>query len=122
MINFRYFELIAFFYAGIFDQIKQGTAFEMAVNISFDSFWSYPEQENRLSNLILTIHGLNVDYAMNKSFAAKQIEIYENHLEWIKSDDLTRLLEPYELEHFNETIYNLNIEIDRFRKKSDSSK
>lgn len=117
MTNFKYYELIAFFYAGIFDQIKQGVAFEMAVNISVDSFWLYPEQENRLSNLILHIHFLNVKYAMNKSFNANQIEVYKNQLELIKNDDFTEWLKPDELEHLNESIYNLNAEIENFLHK-----
>jgi hypothetical protein len=114
MTTFKYFELIAFFYAGIFEQIKQGIAFDMAVNISFDNLWLFPEHENRLSNLILQTQYLNVKYAMHKSFTPKQIEVYKNQLELVNNEDLVFWLNPDELEHLNETIYNLDSEIDIF--------
>lgn len=119
MTNFKYFELIAFFYTGIFDQIKQGIAFDMAVNISFDCLWLFPEQENRLSNLVVLIQNAHIKYAMNKTFTEKQIEVYKRQLELIKNDDLTTWLSPDELEHFNETVYNLNVEIDDFLQRTD---
>jgi hypothetical protein len=118
MSNFKYYELIAFFYAGIFGQIKQGIAFEMAINVSFDSFWLYPEDDNRLSNLIVLIHYLNVEYATHKVFTEKQVELYKNQLELIKDDDLAIWLKEEELEHLNETILQLNSEIDDFLSKS----
>jgi hypothetical protein len=118
MTDFKYFELIAYFYSGIFGQIKQGIEFDMAVSIKLDSYWFYPETENRLSNLIVLIHCLNVRYAMNKVFTVKQIEVYRNQLELIKDDDLTIWLNQEEIEHLNETISQLNTEIDDFLSKS----
>lgn len=114
MTDFKYYELIAFFYHSIFDQIKQGIAFDMAVNISLDSFWFYPEHEHRLSNLIVLIQSFHVTYAMDKSFTKKEIDVYKNQLELIKNDDLSIWLSPDELEHFNESVFNLNAEIEDF--------
>jgi hypothetical protein len=118
MNRFNYFQLIAYFYNGVFDQIKQGSNFEMAVNQSEDDSWLYPESDNRLSNLVVFIHFLNIKYAMHKTFTAKQIEVYKNQLELIKDDDLSVWLAQEELEHFHETIYNLNAEIDNFLNKA----
>ena len=121
MTDFKYFELIAYFYSSIFAQVKQGIDFDMAVNSTLDGYWSFPEYENRLSNLIVQIQYLNVKFAMNKSFTAKQIEIYKHQLELIKNDDLATWLSLDELEHFNETVYHLNAEIDDFLQKNDPS-
>jgi hypothetical protein len=120
MSNFKYFELIAYFYSSIFAQVKQGIDFDMAVNSRLDDYWFFPEYENRLTNLVVQIQYLNVKFAMNKSFTAKQIEIYKHQLELIKNDDLTAWLSPDELEHFNETVYNLNAEIDDFLQSNPS--
>ncbi|MDX2282360.1 MAG: hypothetical protein NW218_22405 [Saprospiraceae bacterium] len=117
MNRFNYFQLIAYFYNGVFDQIKQGSNFEMAVNQSEDDSWLYPESDNRLSNLVVFIHFLNIKYAMHKTFTAKQIEVYKNQLELIKDDDLSVWLAPEELEHFNETVFLLNYEIETFLQK-----
>lgn len=118
MKTFNYFELIAFFYSGIFNLIKQGSSFDMATNQSQDDFWHYPEIQNRLSNLVTFIHFLNIKYALHKKFTAQQIEVYKHQLELIKNDDLTAWLRPDELEHFNETVYNLNAEIEEFLSKA----
>ncbi|MFM9948080.1 MAG: hypothetical protein ACKV1O_09095 [Saprospiraceae bacterium] len=111
MGNFTYFELIAFFYYGVFDQVKQGTSFEMAVNSSFDNFWSYPEYEHRLPNLIIQIQYLHIKYSFNKSFTSKQVEVYKKQLELIKNDDLSTMLNEDELYHLNELIEILDNEI-----------
>lgn len=117
MESFNYYALIVSFYAGIFDQIKQGIAFEMAAAMSNNDLWAYPEDENRLSNLIVEIHYLNVQYAMNKAFIATQIEFYRDLLESIKEDDLTEWLNEEEIEHLNESILILNSNIDNFYNK-----
>jgi hypothetical protein len=122
MRTFNYFQLIAFFYSGIFDLIKQGSNFEMATNRTLDDFWHYPENENRLSNLVILIQNAHIKYAMYKTFTARQIEVYKHQLELIKDDDLTLCLCPDELEHFNETVYNLNAEIDDFLQRINQSK
>jgi hypothetical protein len=118
MKTFNYFQLIAFFYSGIFDLIKQGSNFDMATNQSQDDFWHYPESDNRLSNLVSFIQFLNIKYALNKTFTERQIEVYRHQLELIKNDDLTTWLSLDELEHFDETVYNLNAEIEDFLSKT----
>lgn len=108
MENFQYFELIAFFYRGIFDQIRQGQSFEQAVNSTLDDFWLYPEHENRLANLIVQIQYLFVIYSMTKSFTPKQIEVYKTQLDLVKNDDLNTWLNQEELAHLNESIIDMN--------------
>jgi hypothetical protein len=122
MKNLKYFELIAYFYSSIFSQMKQGIDFDMALNSRLDDYWFYPEFENRLSNLIVEIQYLNVKYATHKKFTEKQIEGYRHQLELIKNDDLNIWLSPDELEHFNETVYNLNAEIDDFLQRTEPVK
>jgi hypothetical protein len=117
MKKIKYFETIALFYSGIFDQIKQGIDLNSAISIEFDSDWQYPEKENRLSNLIVLIHCLDTVYALHKSFTSKEIELYQEHLAFIKDEDLTQWLDKDELEHFNETVFLLNYEIETFLQK-----
>lgn len=117
MTNFKYFELIAYFYSSIFGQVKQGIDFDMAVNSRLDDYWFFPEYENRLTNLVVQIQYLHIKYAMYKNFTAKQIEGYKTQLELIKDDDLSVWLAPEELEDFNENIFLLNYEIETFLQK-----
>jgi hypothetical protein len=117
MTNFKYFELIAYFYSSIFDQVKQGIDFDMAVNSRLDDYWFFPEYENRLTNLVVGIQYLNVKFAIHKTFTAKQIEVYKTQLELIKDDDLSVWLAQEELEDFNETVFLLNYEIETFLQK-----
>lgn len=117
MENFKYYELIASFYSTIFNIIRQGSEFNMAVNRTLDAYWFYPEPENRLSNLIVLIHCLHVEYAMNKEFTKNQTEFYKKQLESIKEDDLTGWLNEEEIEHLNESILILNSNIDNFYNK-----
>lgn len=117
MKKIKYFETIALFYSGIFDQIKQGIDLNSAISIEFDRSWQYPEKENKLSNLIVLIHYLDTVYALHKSFNIKEIELYKEHLEFIKDEDLIQWLDKDELEDFNENIFLLNYEIETFLQK-----
>lgn len=112
MNDFNYFELIASFYYGIFDQIRQGISIDMSVNQSLDDFWLYPEYDNRLPNLVVLVQYLHIKYSFNKSFTKTQIEIYKNQIELIKNDDLCIWLSSDELNHLNETIKALNSTIE----------
>ena len=58
-------------------------------------------------------------YSLHKSFSKKEIEVFTAYFEWAKYDDLTQWLDSDELEHFNETVYHLNAEIDDFLQKND---
>lgn len=114
MKKIKYFEIIALFYSGIFDQIRQGIDLHSAINIEFDSSQKYPEKENSLSNFIVLIHCLTAVYSLHKSFTKKEIDLFMEYSEYIKHKDLIHWLDKDELEHFNETVYNLNATIEAF--------
>jgi hypothetical protein len=118
MTNLKYYRLIAYFYSTIFDIVKQNVEIDIALSRTLDGYWFYPEDENRLSNLIVVIHFMNVEYAMNKVFTKAQIKLYKDQLELIKDDDLTIWLNEEELTDLNETISQLNTEIDDFLNKN----
>ncbi len=114
MKKINYFEIIALFYSGIFDQIKQGIDFNSAIAIEFDSSWQFPEEEHRLSNFIILIHCLSATYALRKAFTMKEIELFRGYHDITKYEELQLSLNQEELEHLDETIYNLNFEINNF--------
>lgn len=122
MRQIKYFEIIALFYSGVFDQIRQGIDMNSAISIEFDSFWKYPEKENSLSNFIILIHCLNAVYSLHKTFTKKEIELFKEYYELTKNIDLTNWLDIDEIEHFNEKVYNLNSFIDDFVQNADQSK
>lgn len=112
MTNFNYYELLAFFYSGIFKQVKQGIDLDQAIIIIDDAFWMFPEEQYYLNNLIVCIHYMNVAYALEKNFTPKQVEVYKTQLKLVKENvNISEWLTSDEMEHFTETIDQLNYEI-----------
>ena len=119
MDKLNYFQTIAFFYSGIYNQIKQNRTFDQSLYLELDDMWLYPENEYLLNNLIVNIHYLNVIYATKREFTPKQIEVYKNQLKLVqKNTNISEWLTADELEHFNETIDQLNYEIDNWESEN----
>ncbi len=119
MNNINYFQVIAFFYSGIYNQIKQNRTFEQSLHSEHEDMWLYPENENLLNNLIVNIHYLNVIYAMRKNFTIKQIELHKSHLKLVHENiNIQALLSEDEYEHFTETLNQLNYEIENWEREN----
>ena len=119
MYNLNYFQVIAFFYSGIYNQIKQKRTFEQSLNSEFDDMWLYPENEYLLNNLIVIIQYLNVKYATTKKFTSQQIELYKNQLKLVQEKiNLSEGLSEDEMEHFTETLDQLNYEIENWEREN----
>ncbi len=119
MYNLNYFQVIAFFYSGIYNQIKQKRTFEQSLNSEFDDMWLYPENEYLLNNLIVIIQYLNVKYATTKKFTSQQIELYKNQLKLVQEKiNLSEWLSEDEMEHFTETLDQLNYEIENWEREN----
>jgi hypothetical protein len=119
MTNFSYFELIAFFYSGIFKHVKQDTDFDQANIRVYDDLWLFPEEQNYLNNLIVYINYMNVVYILRKRFTTKQIEVYKNQLKLVHENiNIQELLSEDEYEHFIETLNQLNYEIENWGREN----
>lgn len=114
MKNVNYFEVIAFYYRGIYDLIKQGQSFKQAEAISFESFWLYPENENQINNLILLVESINVEFSLTKKFRKQAVDLYKKLNGQIAEMDLTKYLTDNELEVFNESIEVLNADLKEY--------
>jgi hypothetical protein len=62
---------------------------------------------------------MNVVYAINRSFTFKQIEVYKNQLNLVKENiNISDLLTSDEMEHFTETLNQLNYDIENWEREN----
>ena len=119
MANFNYFKEIAFYYTGIFGLMKQGDDIAHANARGGNDYWLFPEEQNYLNNLIILIHYMNVVYALRKNFTIKQIEVYKNQLKLVQDNiTISEWLSSDEIEHFTETVDQLNYEIENWEREN----
>jgi len=118
MTNFKYFELISFYHRSIYDFLSQGESFEMANERAFDDFWDHSNQPSDLQNIIVLIESMNVEYALTKTYRSQPIKMYKELLEKIRSVELSKFMNEYEIEVFQESIEELNNQIEVFLKSN----
>ena len=119
MTSYKYYELIASYYAVIFDCVKQGTNIDQSNIRSYDDLWLFPESENYLHNLVVYIQFMKVIYALRRAFTHKLIEVYKKQLQLVQENiKVSDWLSEEELEHFNETVDQLNYEIENWEREN----
>lgn len=111
MKNWDYFELIATYYRAYFALVEQGINVIEANNRIIDDFYSYPENENILSNLISIIQNINIQVCLSKRVFKGSVEVFNRQLHLINDELLIQELSTKEVEHLKESIEELQVKL-----------
>ena len=113
MGNWKYYQLIATFYGAFFDLVGQGVTYGDAINRVFNDFWFFPEENNKLVNLISLTQYIEVKFSMDNKINNDLVVLFNSQIEKMNSINLEENLTLEEIEHLTETIDEINYKIDK---------
>ena len=111
MKNWKYYELITYYYGSYFSAIEQNRSVEMAIGSTFEDYFFYPKEENLVSNLVTIIQNIKIQISLLKKVNKGSVDLFKTQLSFINNELLNNELEPNEKEHLMEAITEIEYKL-----------
>jgi len=86
MKNWKYYELITYYYGSYFSAIEQNRSVEMAIGSTFEDYFFYPKEENLVSNLVTIIQNIKIQISLLKKVNKGSVDLFKTQLSFINNE------------------------------------